>query len=569
MMTRFLESTLPGGLAIILTILVMASLVALALLIRKRWLAARRRNEEDEDAIVAGVYTRTELEREIVNYIKRATRETTFGLMYITIDNFANVRNGIGDAAADESLNRLTYRIQQACPRRVYVSRFDGDQFLIFAKADYTPEQVEELLKNILAAIRQPVKLDQDVEIQITASAGLAFYPQHGRNMKELFASLKMADFISQRDGEDRYTIYTSEMATNDTQSLELYQEVKSAVQNHEFVLYFQPTVDVKNDDLYGVECLIRWNHPTKGILPPSLFMPMIEQSGDLAWLGSWGLEALINQYTAFKMQYPTRNIHMSLNLSARQLTDVNLPTLFTRIVRKHKLPASLVSLECGDFAMYATHPQILDNIKRLKEIGFTLAIDGVELDNAFLAQLDNLPFDEYKLSRSVFDAQGESYLRQKLCRILVDYAADRTKRVIALGVETLEQVDFAQRLGITLLQGYLYARPMDGNTVLKWIDREGWRHPGVDVTIDTPLATAEERDLEGDATLAQKEKEIREANAAEAAAIEAQEIAAANATADEVKTEDVPAEEPKAEEQKVEEPKAEDVKAEEPDNKD
>ena len=282
--------------------------------------------------------------------------------------------------------------------------------------------------------------------------------------------SLDIAIYTCKREGGNQCRVYAPESATEESTNLEYYKEIKQGIKNKEFTLYYQPQVDCVNKKLFGFEGLLRWNHPKHGVLSPFKFITILEQSGDIKWVGEWGLESLIRTLQEVQKAFPGENQVFSMNLSPKQLLSPSLAIEFQKIVRKYKINPASISLEIEEFAIFDKHDVIKKNLKDLKAVGFKISVDGFGLDFNGIKKLEELQIDIVKLDKQYMDPDTDMELKQRFISLLIEFAAKNNITIVAEGIEDLEDLSYARKLGINVIQGYNFSKPMAAEEVIKYV---------------------------------------------------------------------------------------------------
>ncbi|MGD9887221.1 MAG: EAL domain-containing protein [Bacilli bacterium] len=450
--------------------------IALGYFIIRSVLKERAKFQEEKTVLLEGLLSKSELTNAISGYIAKGSLETTFALLYIDIDKYSDIINAFGEKEAERALEKIAFNLSQVLPKRVQMARLTGDEFLVFLKGDFDRLQSLDLAKKLLEVVRTPIKVYSDTFVTPTASVAVCFYPKHGNTLKQLINSLKISIYMLKKKGGNSTMLYSEDIKETEFENLAYYYQIKAAMKNKEFLLYYQPIINISDDTLYGAEALLRWNHPEHGVLAPNQFINIMEQSGDIYWVGLWGIENLIKQYYDVKNDFPELEPRMSLNLSPKQLIVTTLVADFQKILRKYHLQASNITLEIVEFALFERYDEIMVNIQKLKDVGFKIAIDGFGLDFATLAKLEKMPIDIIKLDRSFLRENQESYMTEKFASLLVGFATNNKKIVISEGVENYEMLEKANKFGITLVQGYYFGYPMSGDDLKAYIQNQSWK---------------------------------------------------------------------------------------------
>lgn len=413
--------------------------------------------KEEKSTHIEGVLTKSAMHSLISGNIAKLGNLGNFTLMYVDLDNFSDLSSAFGQKEAKKILTTIVQRIKKTLPRDISIGRYKGDEFLIFIP-NFDRLETLEYANNVLKEIREKIELYGETEIEQTASIALCYYPQHGGTVKDLIESLKIAIYNVKKNGGNDCLVY-SESQNDNEDFVEYFYQIRSAIENKEFLLYYQPMINVNSKKFYGFEALIRWNHPTLGVLAPNKFINIMEQSGDIHWVGQWGFETILKTYSELSkvLPYPFK---VSINLSAKQLLDETLAINFQKILKKHKIQPENIVLEMGEFALFEKDKTVNDTLKRLKVIGFKLAVDGFGLDYGSLERAEQLGIDIIKVDmKYLYD---ESFVAKKTLQVLLDYAKEKQVDIICEAVEDLKDVKKVQATGIEYVQGYLISKPID-----------------------------------------------------------------------------------------------------------
>ena len=439
---RFIIYTeLSNEMTIILMSVVLLLMLALIYLLARSFLNERKRILEEKALSIEGVLTRSEMTSMITSYMARVGKDGQFSLIYFDLDKFSDFINAFGQSESEKILEKIIKNIEVILPKGIRIARLQNDEFLIFLTMDYDRTEAVDLGQKLKTAIGRSIKLFGDTQINATGSIAIAFYPVHGNNLKDLLDSLKIATYIIKKNGGNAVRVYSEEMSDQAGEHVEYYYQIKHAIQHKEFQLFYHPMIDVKNNNLYGVEALIRWNHPEHGLLSPFKFLGIMEQSGDINWIGLWGIETLIKTYQELKQEFPKREIYFSMNLSPKQLMNDSLAVDFQKVLKKYRMNADNIILEIIEFAVFDKQINIYKNLKKLKELGFKIAIDGFGLDYATLSRVEELDIDIIKLDNE-FLKEEESYMKAKFASLLVEFAKKNKYEDICEVIESKEMVE-------------------------------------------------------------------------------------------------------------------------------
>ena len=554
-----------GGNALMVTLIAVLVVILLGVLFFFLIKYNYKKFHEESDNLTEQTITKAEMNRAISNYIKKVGRFGEFTLIYIDIDNFTSMNDIFGREQCQEFLTEIAQRFVKRFPYRTVISNYSNDEFMIFIKDNLTYEQVCKITDQLLADVRGKLYVSTRDSISLTASAGICMYPSCGRTTEELVKNLELSTYISKREGGNKYTMYYRTLATDESENYKFFLEIKKAILNKEFCLYYQPIINLNTDNVYGFEALMRWNHPEQGVLPPAKFMSIMEKSGDIYWVGKWGLELLCSK---FKEVQPLvgDDFHLTLNLSTKQLTYESLADDLVLVAKKASVAASSIVLEISGYAMFEKMDNVKQNLLKLRDAGFTIAVDGFDLDYSTITKISKEPIDMIKISRNFFldEVEGDSNnprpttsdaeklaaekeetksIKEKFAKMLIETANVAHRVVVSEGIETKDQVEYVKGLGVTLGQGYYYSKPISESELPDFIRLRKWDEHTFDPAKEAMAAPAEENNDENLAAEVNAEAPVaEEQNAVEAN--DSQEATTENNEQASPITEEVPAEE-------------------------
>lgn len=464
------------GSAILLTCLALLFTLLLGYLMYRVIKRNNKLAQEEKEVITENAVTKRSMIQSIKYYIKKVDKFGAFALISIDLDGFGDLNEIFGRKACDQILKEMAGRIVRILPYKGSLCRYEGDEFLIFIKDEDNKERIEKIAKSIIDVTNLPYQILAGEAISLTCSLGVVTFPTAGVTYDELRGNLELTSYVSKRDGGNKFTSFYASIAEDETDNMLYYREIKNAIANKEFVLYYQPVVNFKDRTIVGAEALIRWNHPTKGVQSPASFLKILEQSGDIKWVGEWGIDTMIKVHNSLAAKYPTTPIRLSLNLSTKQLLDSNLANTFINIVKKAAAKPEDYMLEITDFMMVEKIGIIKTNIYKLRDFGFKIAVDGFELDGQSVQAIQRAPIDVIKLGRSFLSDIQNNYMKERLLEILVKYGTDNNIDIISEGIENTDVVRYVKNQNVFLGQGYHFARPMGIEAFEDYIDKKQYR---------------------------------------------------------------------------------------------
>jgi diguanylate cyclase (GGDEF)-like protein/PAS domain S-box-containing protein len=388
--------------------------------------------------------------------LSEAKRKQKHGsLLCFNINGFKNINDSFGHASADILLAELAKRIRLALREEDVVSRFSGDEFYI---ALFEIEQREDAIlvaRRILQSTAAPFYL-KNQEIVLICHIGITIYPDDGYDSETLINNATVAMHRAKKNNQN-YLFYSTEMNRSSLEKIKLEAELHHALNLNQFELYFQPQVDFPSKKIMGAEALIRWQHPLKGMISPSNFIPFAEETGLIVAIGSWVLNEAISQIAEWKKAGLSLD-RLAVNLSVMQFNP-QLPEEIAALLTHHKIPAELVELELTESLLMGNGQSNVLN--QLHSNGFSLALDDFGTGYSNLAYLQNYPIDYLKIDQSFVQSLPDNLHSAAIVRSIIDIANNLGLKLIAEGVENQSQAEYLSNLGCNLIQGYYCYRPM------------------------------------------------------------------------------------------------------------
>lgn len=376
-------------------------------------------------------------------------------IMYIDLDNFKVINDTLGHSYGDELLIDVAERLKQIVDKNDYLARFGGDEFIILTENIINLWEYEEKIKTVQKVFSYPFVLSLK-EIFVTISIGIAMAPKDSTTAQNLIRNVDVALYAAKEIGRNTYCFYEASLNEKLLDRMETQSELHTAISNKEFVVYYQPQIDLKNDKIIGFEALVRWKHPNKGIIEPDKFIDLAEETGLIVPIGRWVLFEACKQLRIWRdMGY--LDIHMAVNLSARQFIDVNLVETVESVIKETGIPAEFLELEITETIALNDITYSIDTIQRLKEMGIRFSLDDFGTGYSSMNYLKHLPVNNLKIDKSFMDTVMESNNDKAIVSAIITLAKTLDLEVIAEGVENDEQVLFLKEANCNKVQGYLY----------------------------------------------------------------------------------------------------------------
>ncbi len=403
--------------------------------------------------------------------IALAAREQ-FGVavFFIDLDHFKNINDSLGHQAGDHLLKEIARRLQRTLRREDTVARLGGDEFVVVL-SDVTEESVGRVAEKVLEVVREPCQI-LGHRLHVSCSIGVAFYPADGDSAEILLRNADGAMYRAKHEGRDRVRYYTADINRRAVERLALEEALHRALERGEFVLHYQPRIDAASGQVKGVEALVRWEHPERGLVPPGEFIPLAEQTGLILPLGQWVLEEACRQAMAWQAA-GIEPLAVAVNISQRQFMDRALAGHVQALLDRTGLWPALLELEITETMIATRVDEGVAMLEELAALGVRLAIDDFGTGYSSLSQLKRFPVHVLKIDKSFVDGVPDEPGDLAIVRAILSLARVLGLDVVAEGVETEEQFHFLRLEGCREMQGYYLARPMPAVELEKRL-REG-----------------------------------------------------------------------------------------------
>lgn len=408
--------------------------------------------------LLTGLPNRTLLFDRINQSITYAKRyQTQVYLLFLDVDNFKLINDNLGHNLGDILLQEIAKRLNISTRESDTVARFGGDEFVIlFITNKYS--DILKLSKNILAKITKPIQLVNQ-EIVVTASIGVSIFPNDGEDAATLLKNADMAMYLAKNQGRNNFKLYDETMKHHTEKTLAIQIELRNALANNEFYLLYQPIIDLKTGEISGVEALVRWNHPTRGVIHPLQFIPIAEESRIIILLGEWVFRNACLQNKIWQ-KMGLRAIPIAINVSGIQMMRDNFADLIRQVIDDSQLDPQYIEIELTESSIMDDKQQNLHTLKRLKEMGINLTVDDFGTGYSSLNYLREFPVNKLKIDQSfVRDCIGNG---SSIVDAIIAMGHGLKLKVLAEGIETIEQLRFLKQCGCDEGQGFFYGQPMN-----------------------------------------------------------------------------------------------------------
>ncbi len=409
---------------------------------------------------LTGLPNRVLLTDRIEHALDRRDGNRLIGVLFLDVDGFKSVNDTLGHAAGDALLSELSRRLMGAIRTGDTCARLGGDEFAILLDGLDNSAAALHAADRILELLAEPFDLSGR-RVNVSASIGVALCVAGGANADDALRNADMAMYSAKRHGKARVEIYEPAMHAALLRQVELENDLKVALDEHQFVIHYQPIVDLKTTAVEGFEALLRWDHPRRGLVSPADFIPRAEETGLIVPLGAWVLEQAAAQLARWQWAHPERVVQMSVNLSARQLLDEGLVGIVSSVLQETGIDPSCLTLEITESTLMMDSWQNVTRLESLHALGVKLAIDDFGTGYSALSYLRRFRVDVLKVDKSFVDELLRGPEDQALAAAVVTMARAVHMRTVAEGIESAGQLATLQALGCDAGQGYYFSRPL------------------------------------------------------------------------------------------------------------
>nr|WP_240947814.1 EAL domain-containing protein [Planosporangium mesophilum] len=416
---------------------------------------------------VTGLANRALFRNRVDHAIARGQRSgAAIALFLVDLDHFKLVNDGLGHSTGDRLLAAVAQRLREELRPSDTVARLGGDEFAVLVEDDVTELTAAAVAERLLEAVRPAFHVDGQ-EVATSASVGVSILKVQGPDSPagsdgdELLRDADLAMYAAKAAGGNRYALFDPAMHADLLDEARRRAELERALAEGQFVVHYQPIVELKTSRLVGVEALVRWNHPERGLVGPGAFIPLAEATGLIVPLGHWVLRQSCQQLARWRVAYPHAcDVYVSVNLSARQFQAPGLVDDVAAAIADAGIPAGNVTLELTETLLMRDTAATANALAALKRIGIRLAVDDFGTGYSALGYLRSFPVDILKIDKSFVDGVATNHEDAALAQTIVQLGRTLNLQTLAEGIESVEQSSQLEALGCTYGQGYLFARP-------------------------------------------------------------------------------------------------------------
>lgn len=389
----------------------------------------------------------------------------TFAVLFIDLDRFKIINDSLGHLVGDELLISVARVLTNASGNNNFVARLGGDEFTILLTKIRSVNDGNIIAEKIQNQLKTPFNL-QGHTVFTSASIGIVVGDRKYKDSSEILRDADIAMYRAKSGGKARHEIFDLEMYAETKELLEIENDLHRAIQQKEFILYYQPIISLESNKLYGFEALLRWKHPEKGLIYPDRFIHIAEETGLIKPIGSWVMEEACRQLKTWQDKYPhTANLKISVNVASQQIKDPKFLTILDKVLSQTKIPKNALHLEITESTLMDYKPETIDLFNQIRNRNVDLNIDDFGTGYSSLQYLNRFPISTLKIDRSFTQGMLSEKENFEIVKTIITLARTFKTNVIAEGIETLKQLQVLKKLNCKLGQGYLFSKPIDSQS--------------------------------------------------------------------------------------------------------
>ena len=427
---------------------------------------------------LTGLANRTMFTQQAAVALRAVGPDQRVGALFVDLDDFKTVNDSLGHAVGDQLLQEVSTRLVTSLSTKDLAARLGGDEFAVLVADAESEAQVLAIADEVLALVAQPFRI-QGRDIRVTASIGIAFGDDDSIDAEVLLRSADVAMYLAKDRGKNRYATFEAHMHTSVFERLELKADLVRAIDDGQLRCFYQPIVSLQTGRISGVEALVRWEHPTRGLLAPDAFIPLAEDTGLVVPLGRWVMREACQQLRAWQLRLPARStLTMSINLSVRQLMHEDILHDVRDAIGDAGLDPSTVNLEITETTLMHDTEMARQRLSELRDLGVSLAVDDFGTGYSSLQYVQRFPIDVIKIDRSFVTGLGTNPGDGAVVQSMIELSQRLGVHTVAEGIDRPEQVTLLQSLGADLGQGYLFSKPVPASQIDALLDASPHENP-------------------------------------------------------------------------------------------
>ncbi len=466
--TAMLDRVVKTVSSVVLFLLVLARVWLLMRAVRSS--QERLQHQATHDALT-GLANRSLFTEEVERSLRELEPEALVGVLFVDIDDFKNINDSLGHEAGDDLLKEMSRRLVTSARPDDLVARLGGDEFAILMRPVAAAHEAVNVATRVLGAFSKPAVLAER-DVKFSASIGIAVEPAGRHGAETLLRDADVAMYLAKSNGKRRYEFFEQSMYDAVVERLELRSDLALALERNELEVYYQPVLEMRRPDVVAAEALLRWNHPTRGMVMPNVFIPIAEESGAILAIGGWVLEQACRQVKVWQEdRADCRGLGISVNLSVGQLHDPALVSHVADVLHRTRLDPTLLTLEITESVLMTDANAGSEVLKRLKALGVKIAIDDFGTGYSSFAYLRRFSVDTLKIDRSFVMEVRDGGTTAALVSSVIDLAKALSLTTVAEGVEEAAQLGVLDDLECDYAQGYFFAKPMTVPAFEQYLD--------------------------------------------------------------------------------------------------
>lgn len=409
---------------------------------------------------LTGLANREHFNNTLSHILKLAKRnKQTFALLFLDLDHFKEINDTLGHLIGDQLLISVAGRLKSCVRFSDFVARLGGDEFVIILDAILSTQDIMGVSEKILSALSDPFKFENR-EIFISSSIGITLYPDDAENTNDLLKYADVAMYHAKDKGRNNYQFYTPKLNIEVLQAMEIKNELRGAIRRNEILLFYQPKINLSNNKIIGAEALLRWRHPTRGMISPDNFIPIAEKYELIISIGKWVISEALKQTKKWQENFH-HNFSMAINLSVKQFQKGDLIDYIDTELNKFTLDPSTIEFEITESLLMQKSPQAQEVLRELNNKGFKISIDDFGTGYSSLSYLKRFTINELKIDRSFIKNVISNRNDAEIVKAIIAMAHALKLKVVAEGVENENQKTLLQQLDCDQIQGFLISKPV------------------------------------------------------------------------------------------------------------
>ncbi|MDX1491424.1 MAG: bifunctional diguanylate cyclase/phosphodiesterase [Pseudohongiellaceae bacterium] len=422
---------------------------------------------------LTGLGNRQDFRDQLSAILGAATKSNTVGLLLIDVDQFKKVNASYGQGAGDALIQLIAERIRSSLSESQYLSRIGGNEFAVLFEDPMGKVQTscKQCVDSIIEAMSKPFPVAQHA-VRMHVSVGIAQNLQANVTVDQMLANADTAMRVAKREKGSNYQVYSTEMTAVEDKTLRLESEMRKALRNNEFELYYQPRIDISQNKIVGAEGLIRWRHPKRGLLPPSEFISVAEETGMIMPLGYWIIHQACSDLNILASK-GHHDVQLAVNVSFKQFQDPKFVDTVANILEKQAISEGRLEFELTETTMMIEGQSVDKSLKRLSQLGIDISLDDFGTGYSSFAHIQRLPISVLKIDRSFVSSVNTNEDDATIVRAIINLAHSLSMQVIAEGAETSEQIEFLCLNKCDQVQGYFFSKPITFSDLKQLLNQE------------------------------------------------------------------------------------------------